>query len=102
MHSWSANGKWTSCCYDGSTAAARCMWAKPKEIAGFAGKGYEIAAGFSGGMSPELALQQWQGSQKHHEVMINAGIWTKPWGSLGVAVEDGYGVAWFAEEADKK
>src|SRR5690606_21624033 len=35
MHSWSKHGKWTSCCYDKSKAAARCMWKKPKEIAGY-------------------------------------------------------------------
>ncbi len=102
MHSWSTKGDWGACCYDGSAAAARCMWAKPKEIAGFPGNGYEIAAGAPGGMSPELALEQWQNSPKHHEVMINRGIWTKPWRALGVAVADGYGVAWFAEEADIK
>jgi cysteine-rich secretory family protein len=102
MHSWSKQRSWGGCCYDGSTAAARCMWVKPKEIAGYPGKGYEIAAGSPAGMSPELALEQWQGSPKHHEVMINKGIWTKPWGAMGVAVEDGYAVAWFGEEADTK
>ena len=70
MHSWSAKGTWTSCCYDSSKEAARCMWKKPKEIAGYSGNGYEIAANASG-ITPELALELWQNSPAHHAVMIN-------------------------------
>ncbi|HEX5063711.1 MAG TPA: CAP domain-containing protein [Kofleriaceae bacterium] len=101
MHSWSSKGSWSACCYDKSKEAAKCMWAKPKEIAGFAANGYEIAASASG-IAPQQALEQWQHSPAHHEVMINKGIWTKPWGAIGVAIEGDYAVAWFSEEADKK
>lgn len=100
LHSWSSNGSWTSCCYDSSKEAARCMWVKPKEIAGYAGNGYEIAA-TAAGVTPEYALEMWQKSQAHHEVMINKGIWTKPWRAMGVAIEGDYAVAWFGEQADK-
>lgn len=102
MHSWSANGSWTACCYDGSAAAARCMWKKPKEIGGYPGNGYEIAASAPGGMTPELALSQWQGSPRHHEVMINKDKWTQPWGAFGVALDGSYSVAWFGNEVDTK
>jgi hypothetical protein len=101
MHSWSAKGSWTACCYDSSKAAARCMWVKPKEIAGYAGYGYEIAANASG-ITPDRALEMWQKSKAHHEVMINRGIWTKPWRAMGVAVEGDHAVAWFGEERDTK
>ena len=77
------------------------MWAKPKEIAGYPGHGYEIAA-TGAGIEPALALYQWQQSAAHHEVMINQGIWKKPWAALGVAVEGDYAVAWFGEEPDKQ
>jgi uncharacterized protein YkwD len=97
MHSWSAKGSWSACCYDSSKEAARCMWAKPKEIAGYRGKGYEIAANASG-LTPERALELWQNSRAHHEVMINRGIWTKPWRAMGVAIDGDYGVAWFVDE----
>ena len=100
-HSWSNKGTWSGCCYDSSTAAAKCMWIKPKEIAGYKGNGYEIAA-FASGIEPEKALEMWQKSQAHHEVMINRGIWKKKWGAMGVAIEGDYGVAWFGEEADTK
>jgi Cysteine-rich secretory protein family len=99
MHSWSTKGKWSACCYDGSKAAARCMWKKPKEIGGHAGNGYEIAANASG-ITPAHALELWQNSPAHHAVMINKNQWTKPWRAMGVAVEGDYAVAWFGEESD--
>ncbi len=99
MHSWSDKGEWSSCCYDSSKEAARCMWKKPKEIAGYKGNGYEIAAN-AGGMTPEQALSLWQNSPAHHAVMINKDQWKKPWRALGIAVEGDYAVAWFGEEAD--
>jgi hypothetical protein len=97
MHSWSAKGGGTACCYDSSKEAARCMWNKPKEIAGYKAYGYEIAAGASG-VTPEQALALWQNSEAHHAVMINKGIWKKPWRALGVAIEGDFAVAWFAED----
>jgi hypothetical protein len=100
MHSWSSHGAWSGCCYDGGREAARCMWKKPKEIAGYRGNGYEIAANASG-ITPAGALELWQNSPAHHAVMINKDKWTKPWRALGVAVDGDYAVAWFGEEADK-
>ena len=99
MHSWSTKGEWSSCCYDSSKEAARCMWKKPKEIAGYRGYGYEIAANASG-MTPARALELWQNSPAHHAVMINKDQWNKPWRAMGVAVEGDYAVAWFGEEAE--
>lgn len=101
LHSWSARGSWTACCYDSSKEAARCMWRKPTEIAGYRGHGYEIAANASG-ITPKRALEMWQQSRAHHEVMINKGIWTKPWRAMGVAVEGDHAVAWFGEQPDTK
>lgn len=99
MHSWSSKGTWSGCCYDGSKAAARCMWKKPKEIAGYKDNGYEIAANASG-ITPEKALSLWQKSPAHHAVMINKDQWKKPWRAMGVAVEGDYAVAWFGEASD--
>lgn len=101
MHSWSSKGAWTGCCYDSSKAATRCMWVKPKEIAGYRAPGYEIAAN-APGITPERALELWQQSRAHHEVMTNKGIWNKPWKAMGVAIEGDYATAWFGEEPDRK
>jgi Cysteine-rich secretory protein family len=100
MHSWSKQKGWTGCCYDSSKEAAKCMWVKPKEIAGYSSNGYEIAANASG-ITPAKALELWQKSQAHHVVMINKDKWTKPWGAMGVAISGDYAVAWFGELADK-
>lgn len=102
LHSWSAKGTWTSCCYDGSKASARCMWSKPKEIAKYPSNGYEIAAMNPAGMTAESALSQWQNSKPHHEVMINRGIWTQAWGAIGVGIDGDYSVAWFGYDVDTK
>lgn len=102
LHSWSAKGEWTPCCYDGSKAAARCMWNKPKEIAKYPSNGYEISARNPAGMTPESAISQWQDSPAHHVIMINQGIWTQPWGAFGVAVEGDFAVAWFGYDVDRK
>ena len=40
MHSWSAKGNWTACCYDSKHTQSQCMWNKPKEIAGFQADGF--------------------------------------------------------------
>jgi hypothetical protein len=99
MHSWSDKGGWSACCYDSSKEAARCMWKKPKEIAGHKGNGYEIAANASG-ITAEQALVLWQNSAAHHAVMINKDQWKDPWRALGVAVEGDFAVAWFSDKAE--
>src|SRR5690606_37215456 len=50
-HSWSKEGEWSSCCYTSDHKQAKCMWDKPKEIAGYEGAGYEIAYYSSKGAS---------------------------------------------------
>ncbi len=79
------------------------MWSKPREITGgaYSGNGYEIAHGGSSGVTPEGALRGWRGSQGHHEVIINNGIWTtSKWQAMGVAITDRYALVWFGEVAD--
>jgi hypothetical protein len=76
------------------------MWTKPKEIAGYRSHGYEIAANASG-ITPDYALEMWQKSPAHHEVMTNKRIWTKPWRAMGVAIDGDHAVAWFGEVSDK-
>ena len=77
------------------------MWDKPREIADFDSNGYEILSYSSDGITPSEALIGWQNSRGHHEVMINAGIWTKvEWGGMGVGIYKEWAVVWFAEKAD--
>ncbi|MBL8344953.1 MAG: hypothetical protein JNN03_05895 [Rubrivivax sp.] len=103
MHSWSAAGPWTPCCYTSDHAQARCMWSKPGEITGgrYRGSGFEISAGGSGRMTPEVALNLWRGSTAHYGVIMNQGIWANStWRAMGVGLSESYAVVWFGTEVD--
>ncbi len=111
-HSWSTNGKWKGGCYDPNNSATYpIMWDKPKEIASYASKGesicytsgtgYEIAMWGSGAVTAQSALNTWQGSPLHNDVILNKGIWgCAKWRALGAAVLGNYAVAWFGEDSN--
>ncbi len=101
FHSWSKKGDWSPCCYTSDHKQAACMWNKPKEIAGYQGKGYEIAYWSSAGANAAEALGGWKSSPGHHAVMINTGIWKEvKWQAVGIGMDGEYGVIWFGQEAD--
>ena len=100
-HSWSSKGKWTSCCYTSDHKQAKCMWDKPREIADYAGNGYEIAYYSSGGANAEEALAGWKLSPGHNPLIINEGMWSKVgWKGIGIGIYGEYGVVWFGEVED--
>lgn len=103
MHSWSANGTWTPCCYTPDHARKECMWNKPREITagGYSATGYEIVAYYSDPITPERALQIWQQSDGHHIMITNRGQWyDNTWRAMGAAMGAHYAVVWFGEEPD--
>jgi len=101
-HSWSDKGQWSSCCYTSDHKQAKCMWDKPKEIAGYAGNGYEIAYFSSAGATAQEGLDGWKKSQGHNPLLINTGTWAKVnWKGIGIGIYGKYGVVWFGEEADE-
>jgi uncharacterized protein YkwD len=101
LHSWSANGKWKSCCYTNDHKEATCMWNKPREIAGYESNGFEISYYSGGGANAEEGLAGWKVSPGHNQVIINEGIW-KPikWNAIGIGIYKEYGVVWFGELPD--
>ncbi len=100
-HSWSKKGKWTACCYTSDHKQASCMWAKPKEITGYAGNGYEIAYYSSSGANAQQGLDGWKVSPGHNPLLINLGIWSNvKWNAIGVGIYKEYGIVWFGEVAD--
>lgn len=102
LHSWSSGGDWSGCCYTDDHARSACMWDKPRELTGYDGNGYEIAATSSGKECASGALQQWRSSPGHHDVILNRGPWADlRWRAMGAAVLGGYAVAWFGEEAGR-
>jgi hypothetical protein len=106
FHSWSAHGKWTSCCYDPKHSKAECMWNKPKEIAGFQADGFEIAYGSLDSTfiaTPDAALASWKKSPGHHNVIVNKDIWqNRTWKSIGIGVYKNFICVWVASVEDKK
>ena len=103
MHSWSAHGLWSACCYTDDHAQASCMWRKPAEITGgvYRGEGFEISAWFSSRITPERALQSWRGSAAHFDVVVNGGMWaSSTWRAMGVALSENYAVVWFGTVVD--
>ncbi len=100
LHSWSAKGTWSPCCYTSDHGKASCMWKKPSELTDYKGNGYEISAWSSESITPEQALSMWKGSPGHNACVINSGMWKEPWQAIGVGIHDGYAVVWFGNEPD--
>lgn len=101
-HSWSDKGSWSPCCYTNDHKEAKCMWNKPKEIAGYEGNGYEIAYYSSAGASAFEGIEGWKKSPGHNPVMINLGTWSKvEWKAVGIGLYKEYGVIWFGEVEDE-
>jgi uncharacterized protein YkwD len=101
LHSWSAKGKWTSCCYTDDHKKAQCMWDKPREIAGYESNGFEISYYSGGGATAEEGLAGWKVSNGHNQVIINEGIWKNmKWNAIGIGIYKEYGVVWFGDLAD--
>lgn len=103
LHSWSNKGSWSVCCYTSDHANAKCMWDKPKELTNFKVTGYEISAMSSS--SETDVVDMWMGSPGHHDVMLNAGVWSNVFKSIGIGTtgdaESGYYThVWFAVESE--
>ncbi len=100
-HSWSDQGEWKPCCYTNDHQDPDCMWDKPREIAGYEGKGYEIAYWTSGTANAVEGMVGWKKSPSHNPLIINKGIWEKMnWQAMGVGLYGNYGVVWFGLAAD--
>lgn len=100
LHSWSEKSGYSACCYTADHSQADCMWNKPREIAGYPGPGFEIAA-YSTYPKPDW-LGQWKSSPGHNQVMANLGKWkVQEWKSVGLAIRKPYAVVWFGTVADE-
>lgn len=105
LHSWSANGPWSPCCYTSDHAQSQCMWDKPRELTPHTGDGFEISAySFGRDMSADDLLEIWKGSQGHNDVILNKGIWQdQPFAVMGVGIDEGeriYANVWFSHSPD--
>jgi len=106
LHSWSADGNWSSCCYTADHRQAECMWDKPRELTNYKGDGFEIAFYSSFYYpSPEAfakdILAGWKTSPDHNNVIINRCNWINvKWLVMGVGVYGEYADVWFGKVED--
>ena len=102
LHSWSKDGEWSSCCYDGSKKSFPCMWNKPRELTSYIGDGYEIAYWRSAGATSSGALNGWKKSRGQNAVIINRDVCKNvQWKAIGVAIRGEFAVVWFGKELDR-
>lgn len=99
LHSWSENGSWSSVCYTSDHQYSQQMWEKPRELTTYKGNGYEISAFSSRGISPSTALNLWQKSTGHNNVLIGDGSWSSLT-VMGVGINGNYAHVWFGKEPD--
>lgn len=100
-HSWSGEGAWSACCYTNDHQKASCMWAKPKELTGYPGNGFEIVYYSSAGANAKEGLDGWKVSPGHNPLLINSGPWANvKWKAIGIGIYGSYGMVWFGEEPD--
>ncbi|MHC1774538.1 MAG: SPOR domain-containing protein [Lentimicrobium sp.] len=99
-HSWSAKGKWKPCCYSRDPNRQQSMNEKPKEIAGYKFKGWEMV--YSGGEEARAvdAFDLWKGLGLTNDYLLNTGKWIKPWKALGIGFYGEYACVWFGEGDD--
>ena len=106
MHSWSARGSWTACCYTPDHLQATCMWKKPAELTTYTGDGFEIActSGMGNGLAEMTAakgLESWKKSEGHNNVILNKSVWKDmKWNAIGIGIYKGYAMVWFGQAAD--
>ena len=102
LHSWSQSSFWSGGAYRPEKKATwPVMWDKPREIAGYDGYGFEIAASNIDGA--EHALEAWQGSPAHRDVILSRGVWSNlrwRWKAMGAVFHRGFACAWFGPAED--
>jgi uncharacterized protein YkwD len=102
LHSWSPGAFWSGGVYRPEEKTTwPVMWDKPREIAGYDGYGFEIAA--SNIDDADHALQAWRSSPAHLDVILSRGVWSNPrwrWKAMGAVFYRGFACAWFGPAED--
>lgn len=106
LHSWSDKGNWTPVVYTKDHEYSKLMHNKPKEITGYNQDGFEVAAGGVSTLTPQYALELWQNSPSHNDVILSQNGWADPTpelaengftglSNMGVAINGKYACIWF-------
>ncbi len=90
---------WSDCLYNVKDEKSwNCVTDAPKRLnIEFKGQSYEnLYRNLNGNAAPLLALEAWKKSDLHNSLILNLGVWnTKPWDSIGVAINGQYAAIWF-------
>jgi len=98
LHSWSGNGKWTSCCNTKEVFGIQCMKSKPREITGYPGDGYELIYWGEDNATPAEAAALWKQVEASSDMILSRAKWSGyEWKSLGVGIKSGYAVLWLGD-----
>lgn len=101
FHSWSDKGNWVACCFEKEVKDKSCMLNKPKELTKYPGNAYEIIYWENKQANAEKAFRQWKETSVARSVISNSKNWeTYSWNAIGVAIYEGFAIAWFGEETD--
>lgn len=98
LHSWSGNGRWTSCCNTKEVFGIQCMKSKPREITGYPGDGYELIYWGEDIATPAEAAALWKQVEASSDMILSRAKWSGyEWKSMGVGIKSGYAVLWLGD-----
>lgn len=101
LHSWSGSGKWTSCCNTKEVFGIQCMKAKPREITGYLGDGYELIYWGEDDATPAEAAALWKQVDASLDMILSRSKWSGyQWQAIGVGIKSGYAVLWLGDSKD--
>lgn len=103
FHSWSDKGPWKPFCYPGDEDKKNSVWDKPKELAGYPGKGFEIVYWENNNVVIDSVIAFWRSFDYFNSFLMNTGKWEgKQWKAIGIGICQNYAAAWFGEVSDTK
>jgi hypothetical protein len=102
LYSWSDKGNWKPCCFKNNMVNLDQMSAKPSEVVGFRGKGFEIMISSIENKSMVDLLDFWLKKKTTGDFLLSNGKWdSKSWQSMGVGIYKGYASIWLSEIPDR-
>lgn len=102
LYSWSSKGSWKPCLFKNNIVNLDQMSAKPSEVVGFRGKGFEIMISSIENKSMADLLDLWLKKKTTGDFLLGSGKWdNKSWQSMGVSVYKGYASIWLSEIPDR-
>ncbi len=102
LYSWSDKGSWKPCCFKNNIVNLDQMSAKPSEVAGFRGKGFETMLFVTDKKSITELFNLLLTKKSSDNFLLSTGKWeSKSWQSMGVSSYKGFVSIWLSEIPDR-